>query len=269
VIGAGGVGRQPIVSRVHPAGLVALVRSLWRAGHRRNGEVRSSGGIEDALRRRMEELRLAFVPFGDGDHKTGSPGSYREVGATCPPTCRYLGNGCYAEGGNVALHQRGTGDDVQAALHGAAAVLVWAGLTGRTARLHVAGDLGMQVDPHYVDGLCAIGREVRRLTGNAVVAWTYTHHADGPYRAALADAGIVVRLSDRVGASGAVVVESRDHARRLRATTGAPVAVCPAQLRDVNCAACRLCWTRLDVTIAFLSHGVAKAKVNRVIRETA
>lgn len=262
-----GMRTEGITSAPYDGGLTALVRILWRAGHSRHGEVRATDMIGRAMRGRIRGLGLQLVPIGDSDAKTASPGTYREVGLTCPSTCRYLGNGCYALGGNVAIHQRNAGNSVNAALHGAAAAMVWAALTGRVARLHVSGDLGTSVDADYVAGLVEVGREVRRLSGNAVVAWSYTHHADGPYRAELADAGIVVRLSDRTGPSGAIVVASREHAREVRAASGAPVAVCPAQLRDVSCAECRLCWTRPDVTIAFIAHGMSAAKVGAMVRE--
>lgn len=267
MVAGAGQRTEGIVSVSHGGGLVSLVRKLWRAGHTRTGEVRSSVSVGRAMRARVRSLGLQLVPIGDSDGKTASPGTYREVGLTCPSTCPYLGNGCYAEGGNVAMHQRGAGDSVNAALHGAAAAMVWAALTGRVARLHVSGDLGTSVEPAYVDGLVVVAREVRRLRGgDGPVAWTYTHHEDGAYRGALDDAGITVRLSDHIGASGAIVVESREHARSIRKETGAKVAVCPAQLRSVSCNQCRLCWTRPDVTIAFIAHGGSAGKVRAMVR---
>lgn len=239
--------------------LAELVRAMWTATSN------PRGAHDDRLRALLRKHALPFVPFGDGDTKTASPGTYRPVGASCPATCRYLNNGCYAQSGNVAMAQRRATLGRDAALHSAAAAMVWAQRSGRIARLHVSGDLGVEVDPDYVSGLCTIAREVRAVSGADVVAWGYSHHPDGPWRMTLADAGIVVRLSDHAGPDGAIVVGTRDDARAVREETGAKVAVCPAQLSDVTCAECRLCWTRPDLTIAFLAHGSGARKVREIV----
>lgn len=218
-------------------------------------------------RKTLTRMGLDAVPFGDGDIKTKSPGTYRPVGLTCPKTCPYLGAGCYAEGGNVRIHQIRAAADRQAALHAAAAAMVWAARTGRIARLHVSGDVmgpDGRVDHAYVHGLASIAEAVRALRGGkAPAAWTYTHAPDGPWVELLRASGVAVRLSDRKGEHGAVVVRDREHARMLRGNRDErgrfqrPVkaAVCPAQLSDTDCSRCQLCWTRSDLTIAFLAHG--------------
>jgi hypothetical protein len=246
-----------------------LVRELWSLAVGARPAV--------AFRAYLRERGLVSVPFGDGDQKTASPGTYRPVGATCPRTCPYLGNGCYAEGGNVALHQRVASADRRAALVGAAVVMVWAARTDRTARLHVSGDMmgpDGKVDHTYVHGLTDIARTVRELRGgDRPVAWTYTHATSGPWVELLREAGVAVRLSDRGGEWGAVVVADREGARLRRGTRDARgrfqrperTAVCPAQLGDTDCASCKLCWSRPDVTIAFLAHGNGARKVRATI----
>ena len=208
---------------------------------------------------------LPFVPFGDGDEKTASPGTYRPVGLTCPRTCPYLGAGCYAQGGNVAIHERRASVDRDAAIVSAAVAMVWAARTGRVARLHVSGDVmgpDGRVDHAYVHGLADVARSVSTLRGGAgPVAWTYTHAPAGPWVELLREAGVAVRLSDRAGAWGAVVVADRSDARVKRAGMSSPLAVCPAQLSGTTCATCRLCWARPDVTIAFVAHGIRASKV--------
>lgn len=223
-------------------------------------------------------------PCGDGDVKTKSPGTYRPVGATCPspvsapygtPPCRYLGNGCYAEGGNVNLHQRASDADSDASIRAAARAFIWAARTGRKARLHVSGDFlrpDGRVDATYIRGLSVIGEYMRENypESGPVYAWTYTHVSEaqlGPCLDAIASAGIALRWSDRVGPGGAFVRPFSDVAY-FSALKGAGVryAKCPAQLRDVSCKDCTLCWTRPDLAVAFDPHGPGKRSVLRVLQ---
>lgn len=214
-------------------------------------------------------------PLGDGDAKTAAPGTYRPVGPTCPATCPYLGAGCYAQGGNVRLHEqaaRSRAVERQAAVNAAGAAIAWAHRTGRIARLHVSGDCAGPdgaVDVGYVAALAATAHTFRRLVGAAgPVAWTYTHLPYGAWVEDLRAAGIAVRLSDRASSDaegpGAIVVRSREHARQRRAEIGS-VAVCRAQIGPVSCSECRLCWTRPDLTIAFLPEGRSTAKIGAAI----
>lgn len=228
----------------------------------------AAGMSAAALRRIAARNGWRMDPIGDGDAKTAAPGTYRRVGATCP-TCVYsptTGNGsCYAVGGKVLLAQVRAAVERGPALVAAAATMSWAANTGRVARLHVSGDMGAgsQPDAAYVDGLIAIAHEINDTRGTprgTVRAWTYTHHTDGPWVARLREAGIAVRLSDRTGPWGAIVA-SFDSVPALRKDHG-PIAKCPAQLRDVNCQQCRLCWERPEVAIAFDPHGF-RAKLAR------
>jgi hypothetical protein len=223
-------------------------------------------------------------PCGDGDTKTRSPGTYRPVGATCPTVasvpygtkpCPYMGHGCYAEGGNVAIHQRASDADSDASIRAAARAMVWAARTGRKARLHVSGDFlrpDGRVDTAYIRGLSVIGRFMRETypTSGPVYAWTYTHVSPaqlGPYLDAIAGAGIALRWSDRVGASGAFVRPFSDinYFKALK-SAGVRYAKCPAQLRDVSCKDCRICWERPSLAVAFDPHGSGKRSVLRVLQ---
>ena len=206
------------------------------------------------------------VPVGDGDGKTASPGTYRPVGGTCPSTCPFLGNGCYAEGGNVAMHQRRAAAERNAALIGAAVAFVWARVTERVARLHVSGDVGQTWDREYLRGLRDLAIEVNTQSGalrGTPVAWSYTHHKMDRARLAalrtLASVGVHVRRSDHLGHNGVVVMPFAE-VPAVRRETGVRLAKCPAQLRSTNCADCTLCWTRPDLTVVFDPHGQANKK---------
>lgn len=248
-----------------PHDAYTYVCELWSAAHTARGQLRGRRGIADNLRRVAVALGHP-VPFGDGDEKTGAPGTYRPVGGSCPPACPYLGNGCYAQGGNVALHQRRATSEAHDAALSAGAAMVWAVLTGRIARLHVSGDLGQTIDGEYCAMLAALADAVNVRAGRpegTTVAWTYTHHEDGPWLRWLRSCGVAIRLSDSAGEWGAVVMPFADVTRRKvtgrdargRFVERHRIAKCPAQLRETTCAECRLCWTRPDVAIAFDPHG--------------
>lgn len=210
-------------------------------------------------------------PVGDGDAKTASPSTYRPVGDTCPDgssehigRCRYLGNGCYAEGGNVRMHQIRAGADLDASVNAAAVAMAWAVRTGRMARLHVSGDFvrAGRVDHRYIARLGLLADAVNRAAGRPVgtaIAWSYTHiPADvfEGYRVRLEKHGIHVRISDHSGAHGAIV-------RDFDSMPGSGVRYlkCPAQLpQESTCAECRACWERPDRTIVFEPHGAARNK---------
>ena len=235
------------------------------------------------LRQAIKDMGYEPVPFGDGDAKTGAPGMYRAVGSTCPLDCGHHpanDNTCYANSGNVGIHQRtARGASIESAAVTAAACMVWALHTGRVARLHVSGDLGVddgdpltgaEFDHGYADLLATLARAVRDwFDTDGTVAWTYTAFTGGAadaWCAELEDSGISVRKSGRVGKNGAITAPF-EALPALRKASGVRIAKCPAQLRDVSCIDCALCWTRPDVCIAFDPHGTGGSKARRLFNE--
>lgn len=242
----------------------ALVVALVAASSTKRGALRARKGMMKAMKDAAADFGPT-VPVGDGNAKTDAPGTYRPVGRTCPSSCRFLGNGCYAQSGNVGIHQGRASTEIDAAIIGAAVAMVHARLTGRVARLHVSGDFGQdRINLGYVVQLNSLADAVNRATGQpfgTVVAWSYTHHAVSPDSSglrAMARHGIMVRVSDLAGPGGAIVHPFAD-VPRLRQETGLRLAKCPAQLvESTTCASCTLCWTRPDVGIVFDPHGSGK-----------
>ena len=236
---------------------------------------------------RMRKIARAHGPtnpVGDGDAKTGAPGTYRPVGDTCPLSCDHHPENdgtCYALFHNVNRHQRRAIVDVDAALRSASVAIVWAVATDRVARLQVSGDMGRTVMDalEYIDGLIAIGEQVRAHYGpDTDCAWTYTAlpMAGLDYVRRLKQVGIHVRLSGHNGHNGAIVYP---HAK-LNKLPIPPTwydgdssdflalhLKCPAQLTHnaVDCQTCKACWTRPHRTIVFDPHGPRK----RLAAETA
>lgn len=227
---------------------------------------------------KLRETAWAFGPvdpFGDGDSKTAAPGTYRKVGAgedgSCHADCELMNSGCYAQGGNVNLHQVRAGSSAGPSLRAAAAAMVWAHRTNRLARLHVSGDFleRGRIDRHYVAGLCAIADRIRARIGNpgAVVAWTYTHiprNRFDRYRLRLMDHGIVVRYSGQWRNDGrpAAIVVPRAHVSAWRsANPGVRAARCPAQIQEsTTCDSCRICSDRPSMVVLFDVEGAQRRK---------
>lgn len=195
--------------------------------------------------------------------------TYREVGATCPASCPLLGAGCYAQGGNVAMHARRGSYD---ATDGARFVAWVADLPhGAVVRLHVSGDVMMPgddgatvVDAAYLD-------DVIRAAGARpdVTMYGYTHAWRDIDRARFAmPANLTINAScdtpDDVADARAAgwmtttVVPSDTTARR----TGDTV-VCPEQTSGIPCVECKLCMRARPVTVAFRAHGSGTRKVDR------
>lgn len=238
-----------------------LSRNIKREIDRTASELAASRAIRPtSLRRYAPDAD----PVGDSDAKTATPSTYRPVGPTCPSSCPYLGRGCYAQAGNVRLHEQRASGLALPSIRAAMIAIVSAHRQGTGYRLHVSGDFGTgdRVDREYVLGL-AHAVEALRAHGIAAPGWSYTHFGPDVFetsRLRLLRAGIVVRYSDRVGPLGAIVAPF-DRVPSLRRSTGARVVKCPAQVSDATCAECRLCWERPELTIAFDPHGPSRRKV--------
>ena len=195
--------------------------------------------------------------------------AYRSVGGSCPPDCALLDAGCYAQQGNVNIHQRRAGDRTFNPVR-------WAlGLPqGALIRWNVSGDVV------GADG--ALYREAIRVSHTLrpdLRGWSYTHawmRAEIlEWSQSLPDnVRIVASLDDpkdkdRAQAMGwrtvAHVVETADgkgytdpEARETRASGSLP---CPAQRVDVGCADCLAC--SRDGVIAFAVHGPGQKTARR------
>lgn len=207
------------------------------------------------------DLKLPCYPVGAGNSKTGTPGTYRPVGPSCPP-CP-LAAGCYARFGPVGLHQARAGVGAEASVTAAMIAMVAAIRAETVARLHVSGDFYQhsQLDVAYLQLLVDCTAQLRRLLSpTPPLAWTYTHIARRefePWRLRLEAVGIEVLYSGHHGAGGALVWP---HARldELRASQpDTTVVACPAQTRSASCRDCGLCWQarRKALCIVFDPHG--------------
>jgi hypothetical protein len=204
---------------------------------------------------------------------------------SCPASCPFKANGCYAENFPLSLHwnrvsdQGGTWDDLLAFVSSLPADQLW--------RHNVAGDL-----PHIN------GRIDARKVSDLVVAnanrrgFTYTHHPvlaiQGAIETAIQEhnqsivgsanmAGFTINVSTEsedaaddamaVGLPTVIVTDPADQRKIWRTADGNPVVVCPATYRDhVTCQTCGLC-ARADrpCIVAFPAHGARRSAASSIV----
>ncbi len=200
---------------------------------------------------------------------------------SCPPTCSFIGDGCYAEHGKVALHWRKVDTGERGMPWEMFCDAVATIKPGQLWRHNAAGDLpgaGGQIDHGALDMLldANFGRH----------GFTYTHYKvlDNPDNAkAVAWAnlrGMTVNLSadsiDEVdeladlGIAPVVCVLPSTAKSNVKTPAGRTVVVCPATQRDnVTCATCKLCYVQRDTVVGFPAHGSSFRRVDtRLLEKT-
>jgi hypothetical protein len=218
----------------------------------------------------MTNVHFARV---SGNAKTGPIPVTTSPRDTCPTTCSFKGNGCYAENFPMALHWT----KVSLGERG----MPWADFVDEISRLpkhqlwrhNQAGDLagsGVLIDKPKLLELAHANRGRR--------GFTYTHYpmvGDNlrAVRAAI-KAGFTVNVSaDSLGQAELLwkkklpVVAVVPRGWKGKQTPGGmPVTLCPAQFTDLTCATCALC-QKADrrAIVAFEAHGGRRKVVERII----
>ena len=194
---------------------------------------------------------------------------------SCPAACPLKRNGCYAEGGPLAILWRKVTERKAGMAWDAAMAEIAKLPRGTLWRHNQAGDLPGIGDAIDADAMATLTRANKGKRG-----YTYTHKpmtADNA--AAVSDAiaqGFAVNLSANdlahadelasLGIAPVVVVLPADATRATMTPQGRKVAICPATISDnVNCASCGLCaLTGRKAIIGFPAHGASKRKATAV-----
>jgi hypothetical protein len=201
--------------------------------------------------------------------------------ASCPRSCPWYGNGCYAERGQVGWQTRRLNRSrVRAAARIAEAeARAIDALTGdRLLRLHVVGDTRTAAAARLL--AAAAHRYARR--GNAPrhgrKVWTYTHAWRSVARASWGDAVSVLasvetvkeaREAMRAGYAAAVVACAFERPSAYP-IDGVTVLPCPNQTRGITCRECGLCrdddrLRSAGLVIAFEAHGSGGASIRKTL----
>ena len=194
---------------------------------------------------------------------------------SCPASCPLKRNGCFADGGPLAILWRKVTERK--------AGLAWSDALDQIAKLpkgtlwrhNQAGDLPGIGDSIDADLMAQLVRANKGRKG-----FTYTHKPMTPANAdavAYANAqGFTVNLSantlahaDQLADTGVgpvVVVLPADQTRATVTPQGRKVAICPATISDnVTCATCGLCALRdRKAIVGFPAHGASKRKASAV-----
>lgn len=194
---------------------------------------------------------------------------------SCPPTCSFKGNGCYAESGPLALHWRRVSEGRRG--HTFDEFLQDIGTLRRHAlwRHNQAGDLTPEA-PGVIDAakLTKLAMANRGRRG-----FTYTHYAPTPgNRTAILSAnrlGFTVNLSAEtlaqaddyaaLGIAPVVVVLPLGIVKPTHTPAGRQVIVCPASTGNSDCLNCGICQQRGRVSIVgFPACGSGAGRVQTV-----
>jgi len=196
---------------------------------------------------------------------------------TCPTSCPFKSNGCYADSGPLKLHwdkvtREERGDDWSTFISKIKDLP-----TGSKWRHNQAGDLPGDMEKLDDEKCIELAKANKGKRG-----FTYTHYdvLDNFQNA------ITVNIMNHLGFTVNVSANNLEHADKLCDLDIAPVAtvlpidqttntvtpkgrkvvVCPATYKDdVSCASCMLCekWDR-NVVVGFPAHGTSKKKAAMV-----
>jgi hypothetical protein len=216
--------------------------------------------------------------------KTGPIPVSTTTRTTCPDTCPFKNNGCYAESGPLAIHWKkvtqGKGNNVLNLSEFFAKIRELP--EGQTWRHNQAGDLfgeGESIDHGAMMGLVSanMGRN----------GFTYTHKpltgkGDKSLVMYATQNGFTINLSGNdlahadtladYNIAPVTVVLPHDVTgnQTLRTPKGRKVVICPATYRDdISCASCKLCAKPYrDSIVGFPAHGTSKKKASAIAATT-
>ena len=187
---------------------------------------------------------------------------------SCPDTCAFKNNGCYAESGPLRIHWNKVSDGSRSITLEQLLGHIQSLPTGALWRHNQAGDVSEQDVINIA--IANVGRK----------GFTYTHNHSLLMGRKIKECnayGFTVNLSannlehadkllDLNIGPVCSVVPSDYHVHGGMTPKGRRVKVCPAtQLDHVNCANCGLCQiANRDYVIAFPAHGTGKRKANGV-----
>lgn len=204
---------------------------------------------------------------------------------SCPKTCPFLEESCYAEYGPTGIHTRRLNKSTMSAeqLASAEAIAINRASFGRgnpgrlmgtnkPLRLHVVGD------SRTVRAVRIVADSVRLWLDCIGSVWTYTHAWRKVARKHWGTVSVLASCEDahavnaamRRGYAAALVVSEHSSDQAYLTTGGYKLIPCPNQTRGVTCTQCKLCWKdqwllSTRSVIAFAAHGSRKNTVKQTL----
>ena len=227
----------------------------------------------------LKNLKFQFIKKS-GNKKTGfMPVTYNSA-ATCPDSCIFKNNGCYASAG---FHTRLNWQAVTDGKRGGSFKELLNNIKALPPltfwRAHIAGDIPAndrgEVSEVYINKVSEANKGRR--------GYTYSHHDiniknNSKLFKKANNKNFIINVSteSEQQADTAVnvhklpavmVVKSTEHRNAWTTAGGNRVVVCPAQTAGRSCIDCQLCADRPSprLIIAFKAHGNAAKKINNIL----
>jgi hypothetical protein len=209
--------------------------------------------------------------------KTGAIPVSTSSSDTCPKTCPFNNsNGCYANGGPLALHWKKITDGLRGENFESFLLKIKSLPLGQLWRHNQAGDLpgdGQKIDSKKLTQLVN--------ANNGKKGFTYTHYNplifDNAKKIKEANSkGFVINLSGNnpnhadqlvsLGIAPVVTVLPENQKDNSFTPLGRKIVVCPATIREnIDCKKCQLCAIpNRDFIVGFPLHGTQKKKASKV-----
>ncbi len=201
--------------------------------------------------------------------KTGPVSATYAAQPSCPPSCPFLGKGCYGESGRVGIH---TAKLNKAATNASSLEVAKAeadaidGLTGlMDLRVHVVGGCKTEKEAKLVGDAAARFMARRRKTD----AWTYAHAWKTIKRAAwgamsvLASCHTKAEVKQAMKRGYAASITTAEMPEKAFTEDGITYVPCLEQSKGITCVECRLCLDdkkllEKKIVIVFELHTAAK-----------
>lgn len=222
-------------------------------------------------------MKVATAVEVSRNHKLGLCHATYVTQASCPPDCKFLGEGCYAENGHVGIITR----RLNAAAVGASlidiaqaeAIAIEEDLSGRLdLRLRVVGDSPSNEAAALVSEAAA-----KKVARHRNSVWAYTHNWRKLDQKSFGTTSVLascetlegVEQARDAGWNAAVVVDHFPHSGTFDLGNGQKAFACPNQTHGISCVECRLCTRpdllkRRNISIAFEAHGSRGKHIGRL-----
>lgn len=246
----------------------------------------------------MKTTQLKMILFPTSSNKkTGDIIQSYSSRSTCPESCIFKNNGCYADNYPTS-HNWNRCDNPQDTRYVSNSEQLSISLKAAVFdklrknpdckkvlfRHNVAGDIATEgtsfIDKNRVETIARVIEEVNKTVGNVLYSYTYTHCKiddnavdiirDASIRGFLINAScetireVIRAKSSEINAVIASV--NPEETKKELKNVGIHSVQCPAQVReDIDCNKCQLCAKNRKAVIIFAVHGKASKKASKVI----
>lgn len=242
-------------------------------------------------------MKMIFLPTSS-NKKTGDIMQSYSSRSTCPKSCVFKNNGCYAEGCHTRMVWDRCEDknDARYVINGEHLKLgLLEGVFNKLRknptrdsilfRHNVAGDIAIEgtslIDVNRVDTITGALEGANKVVGGIIKGYTYTHCMIDPNASDIihdaAKRGFLInascetaeeaRRAKALGINAVIAsVDPKETEKELKAV-GLYGAQCPAQVKEgMDCNHCQLCAKNRKVVIIFGIHGAHKGKARKAIQ---